>query len=221
MDWWVWLVLICVAGGSLSAFSGVRNRRARIVVRMPESSPPTIQLTTLGTVEPGDLCLLALCYASKVHWLLLSEMEPSRDLFREFCAEALDFWDAPGADLIDRMPTARALRDDPSVPHAVPGGERFVITLYRTDYRSLKNRVWVNNSLPRSGMAANIPWSALVVLNAAFALLDPETRVILHRAFSGWYDFAFEEWEPDQSMVGLNALFASALGAYTKARAAA
>jgi hypothetical protein len=194
-----------------------RNRRAQFTVTIPVAGPPTLQLTP-HDASPDDLSLLALCYGSKLRWLLLTEPECIPEIFQELCSEAIDFWSEPGTDLIDRMPSARRLRGDESGPHAVAGGERYVVTLYRTDYQNLRNKAWVMTTIPRPGLTANLPWSFLLVLDAVFVLLKPSERETLGRALAEWYECVFGQGPPERSLSALNALFEASLESWLHAR---
>jgi len=194
-----------------------RNHRAQFTVTIPVSGPASLQLTP-HDASPDDLSLLALCYGSKVRWLLLTEPECIPEIFQELCSEAIDFWSEPGADLIDRMPSARRLRANESGPHAVAGGERFVVTLYRTDCQNLRNKAWVITTIPRPGLAANLPWSFLLVLNAVFLLLKPSERDTLRQALAKWCERAFGEPLPEGRSPTLNALFEVSIESWLHAK---
>jgi hypothetical protein len=193
------------------------NRRAQITITIPVKGYPNFQLTP-DNASPEDLSLLALCYASKIRWLLLNEPELMGEIFQELCTEAIDFWSAPGSDLIDRMPSARRLRGDESSPHAVAGGERFVVSLYRTDYHNLRNKAWVITTIPRPSLAANLPWSFLLVLNSVFVLLQPSERETLGRAIAEWYGWAFGQSRLKKSLSSLNSLLEASVESLVHAK---
>jgi hypothetical protein len=216
MPWWVWVALVAVVYFAYAYSRRYRNRRVRAVIYFPPKGHATIQIDP-GSATPANLSLTVLCYASKVWWLLQSEFNISSDIFRQLIGEAIDFWSEGHGDLIDRMPTAAALRSAEDHPTAVPGGERFDISFYRTQYQTLRNRVWIINSLPKPGLAANIPWSAIILLNAVFVLLNDPVRERLHRALSSWADLVLAGGLTDQSLAGLNALFAVSLQAWEEA----
>lgn len=90
-----------------------RDGRAQFTVHIAEAGQATFQMTP-GNPSDEDLSLLALCYAAKLRWLLLTEHERIQEVFQGLCREAIDFWTAPGSDLIDRMPSARRFREDES-----------------------------------------------------------------------------------------------------------
>ena len=207
MPWWVWLVLaIAAVWVTLGVTGRNRNRRAQATVWIPETGPSALQISTDDT-SPQDLQLLALCYASKIRWLMASEPPLLGEMLRKLCGEAVECWMADGVELIDRMPTARAMRDDTSAPKAVSGGERFSVGLFRTNYQTLNNRAWAINSLPRPGLAPNVPWSVVLLLNGVHGLLAESDSQTLKRALSLWHDRAFCG-PVDQSQAGLRNLFA-------------
>ena len=217
MHWWVWLLIAVIMWLGLAVARRHRNRRARFTVTIPVAGAPTLQLTP-HNASPEDLSLIALCYGSKLRWLLQTEPELIREIFQDLCKETIVFWSAPGADLIDRMPSARRLRGDESSPHAIAGGERFVVTLYRTDYHNLRNKTWVITTSPRPGLAANLPWSFLLVLNAVFVLLKPSERETLGRAIAEWYECAFRQSRLKRSLSSLNSLFEASLESLLNAK---
>lgn len=194
-----------------------RNRRSKIIINIPVTGFANFQITP-NDASPDDLILLALCYGSKIRWLLQMEPEQVRDIFLELCNEVINSWSEPGADLIDRTPTARQLREDKSISHAVAGGEQYVVTLYRTDYHNLRNKAWVITTIPRPSLAANIPWSFLLVLNAVFVLLKPSEQETLRQAIADWYKYAFEESHPNRSISSLNSLFKTSLDIIVRAK---
>jgi hypothetical protein len=217
MYWWVWLLIALIIFIGFGIARRHRNRRAKIIINIPVTGFVNFQITP-HDASPEDLILLALCYGSKIRWLLQTEPEQVRDIFHGLCNEVTDFWSAPGADLIDRMPTARQLREDDSSPHAVAGGEQYIVTLYRTDYHNLSNKAWVITAVPRPSLAANIPWSFLLVLNAVFVLLKPSEQETLRQAIANWYKYAFEESHPNRSISSLNSLFKASLDIIVSAK---
>lgn len=204
--WWAWLLIAVIVWLGIAVARRHRNRRAQITINIPVTGSPNFQITP-HDASPEDLSLLTLCYGSKIWWLLQREPEQVRDIFPGLCNEAIDFWSASGADLIDRMPSACRLREDESTPHAVAGGERYVVTLYRTDYHNLRNRAWVITTIPRPSLAANIPWSFLLVLNAVFVLLKLSEQETLRLAVTEWHRYAFGQSLPKRSLSSLNSLF--------------
>jgi len=217
MYWWIWLLIAVIVWISLVVARRHRNRRVQITINIPAKGFPNFQITP-HDASPEDLSLLTLCYGSKIGWLLQTEPEQIRDIFHELCIEVINFWSAPGDDLIDQMPSARRLREDDSSPHAIIGGERFVVTLYRADYHNLQNKAWVITSIPRPGLAANLPWSFLLVLNAVFVLLKPLDRKILGQAMVDWCECALQQKRFERSLSSLNLLFKTSLECLLRAK---
>jgi hypothetical protein len=145
----------------------------------------------------------------------------SKDLFRELLGEACEFWNEGTGDLIDRMPTASAIRRSDNHPRAVDLGEVFHISFFRTEYRNLHNRAWVINTIPRPGLAANLPWSVILLLNAVFAVLPEEARAHLGQALCNWFDSAMDPAFDNQAQGTLARLFELSIAAYEQAQAAA
>jgi hypothetical protein len=93
--------------------------------------------------------------------------------------------------------------------------------MHRTHYRELRNRAWVDNTLPQPGLASNIPWSFLLVLNAIFVLLKPPERDVLGGALAGWFDRAFAQSPPEPSAQGLKMLLEASMESWLHAEASA
>jgi|SRR6185312_2354152 len=216
MSWIYWLVAFGVA--YLLFFRG-RNRDVRLtaMVMIGEHGAPTVQLSP-PTAEHTDLALAVLCHASDILWILLRENPVVFEAFKEFVGEALDFWDSDNANssLLDRMPSARAVRNLSDNPRAVHGGEKFKIVFSRTNYRNLQNKVSAITTLPRPGLAANIPWSFVVFLNCVVCIVDRETGAHLYRALKLWYDAAFGGATWGTSPIELRRLFQMSLGCWTQ-----
>jgi hypothetical protein len=217
MEWWIWVMALIIIAGMYSFATRNRDVRVRAVIRISVNAFPTVQIDP-SSASTEDLLYLVLCYASKVRWLLLSEPPVIQDMFREICAEAISHWDERGSDLIDRMPTARALRSDTTGPKAVSGGETYKVSLRRTGYKNLENRAWVINSLPKASLAVNPPLTAIVLLNVVFALLSWENRQFLRSAWTNWFDLAFGTESVDQSTGALRMLFKASADSITEAR---
>jgi len=219
MPWWGWLLLLVAAIWGATSFVGrTRDRRARALIHIPESGQPTISLRPPSPL-PADLALLALCYASKIRWILRNEPPMIQQLHRELCGELVDFWNEGGGDLIDRSPTAAAVRAAVDAPRAVTGGESFKVDLFRTAYRNLTNKGYVLNTLPKPGLAANIPWSSIHLFNVAFVLSADSDRARFHRATSAWFAAAYSDAVDYQGLAGLNALFALSYASVAEAYA--
>ena len=193
-----------------------RDRRAEAVVRIPDKAAPTVRLETFSG-SSDDLINLALCYASKVQWLLASEPPVIQQVFRDMSLAVARNWSAPGADLIERVPEAAAIRADSDSPKAVDGGEVYRISYFRTDHKALENRAWVVNSIPKQSLAVNPPWSAIILLNAIFARLDLDDRRVLGEAWKTWCSAALDE-ATDQSAAGLKRLFQASVESTAAAR---
>ncbi len=219
MPWWGWILVILVilliwlVSGALRRN---RDRRVRVALRIPEAGHPTISMVP-SSASAADLALMALCYASKVRWLLSSEPPVVQRMHRELCGELVDFWHEPGGDLIDRSPTASAIRSSVHAPKAVAGGEEFTVDLFRTEYRSLADHASVQNTLPNPGLAANIPWSSILVFNTAFALSGESDRDRMHQATSEWFNAAYKPERTFEGLTGLKELFSCSYGAVANA----
>lgn len=220
MPWYGWVGLALGAYIAYTIATRHRNRRVVAELTIPPTGTPTVELGPSNAL-PSDLCLAALCYASKVRWLVNSEFAVSKDLLTELFAEACDFWDEGSGDLIDRMPTASSIRKNQDHPRAVQQGEVFRISLYRTGYQNLTNRAWVINTIPRPGLAANLPWSAILLLNTVSVVLPVEARSHLGRALRIWFQAAMQPDFDKQTTQSLGELFRQSATAYEDAGASA
>jgi len=220
MPWYGWGAIAVAAYTAYAIATRHRNRRVRAEITIPTRGTPTIQLCPPSAL-PIDLSLAVLCYASKIRWLVNSEFAVSRDLLRELLGEACDFWNEGTGDLIERMPTASTIRTSEDHLQAVDPREVFRITLYRTGYRNLRNRAWVINTIPRPGLAANLPWSAILLLNAVFVILPDEARAQLGQALRNWFDSAMDPAFDNQAQQTLARLFALSVSAYDQAMTSA
>lgn len=218
MPSWAWLSIAVVVLAYVVATLATRrrHRRAEAIVWIPEKGAPTVQLETFSG-SSDDLINLALCYASKVQWLMASEPPVIQQVFRDMFLAVARNWNAPGADLIDRVPEAAAIRADSDSPKAVDGGEVYRISFFRTDYKALENRTWVVNSIPKQSLAVNPPWSAIVLLNAIFARLDQSDRRVLGEAWKTWCGAALGE-VTEQSAAGLKRLLQASAESTAEAR---
>src|SRR5690348_8101807 len=141
MSWIGWIVVVGVALFVVTAFLGRnRDRRFVAVITIPEHSAPTI-LIQPPTTSRSDLCLAVICLASDILWILQRERREILAVFKELVRESVDFWDEEGADLIDRCPSARAIREMRDAPRAVSGGESFSIAFSRSNYAHVRKRV--------------------------------------------------------------------------------
>ena len=114
-------------------------------------------------------------------------------------------------------PTSRAIRKGEDHPRAVQQGEVYRISFFRTAYQNLSNRVWVINTIPRPGLAANLPWSAILLLNAVFVVLPVDVRPRLGQALQSWFEAAMQPDCDRQTMQSLRGLFQLSAAAYEDA----
>ncbi len=217
MAWWMWILLVLAGFGVLVTLGKRRRFRLRATILVPEQGAPEVHISPAAP-EADDLCLLVLCYAAKIRWVILSEPVVVQELFDELCGEAIDSWSESGGDLIDRMPSARGLRAAQDLPRAVPGGERFQIDLFRTQYTSLQNHAYVVNTLPMPGLAPNLPWSWLLIANHVASRLHSHDSERLREALASWCDSVHGE-SGEQSVASLKRLFALSLASLASVQA--
>lgn len=150
-------------------------------VRIPEAGEPEV---SFAPTEPSsdDLALIALCYAAKIGWLI--ELEPHvRDIFFLLADETagLPNEDMSEPDLFKVLLSADSIVQGlEGTPAAVPGGEAFSISLYRSNLTSERGSQlplsWVTNDTPQPGLAANLPWSAFLLIRSVWRQLTPAGR---------------------------------------------
>src|SRR5207245_11362777 len=86
-----------------------------------------------------------------------------------------------------RMPTPKEILNSHTGPFAVPGGERFVVKYFRPSYRNLRNKSSVINSIPRPGLAINLVWNWLVLLDAVHSRLNQAEGQLAREALRCWW----------------------------------
>jgi hypothetical protein len=176
------------------------------MLNMPGRGRPNFEIHP-GDAQSDDLCVLVLCYASKIRWLLETEQPILRTVLDRSLREALVYWEEPGSDLISRMPSGLTLEKSVRSDAEVKSGERFVIKLHRRGAGTSKARSWVSTSIPRPGLAANLPLSVLYVLNGVFSILSQSDRARLRDALQRWHNEAFADEGLDKTIAGLRSLF--------------
>jgi hypothetical protein len=192
-----------------------RNRRLTSQIMIPSAGQPSVSFAP-EPANQDDLCLLTLCYATKMRWLLNNEPDQVRDALTGLIAEAVSSWDEAGPDLISRMPTGKQLRSE-DAPQAAASGETFRISFYRTDYQRLRNRASVVTHIPRPGMVVNLAWSVILLLNAVEARLDDNHRQFMRDALRDWLNLANTQLAYDTSQQTLRQLNDATLDLWMKA----
>ena len=140
-------------------------------------------------VVPQLLAVTALCYLAKLRWLFVSEPPEVLAAFREFVAEALDFWPPAPASLRAGMPLARSLEEQIRPGEwTVPGGELFIVRALPLG----EGGVYIHNDLPAPGLAANLSWNAVVLLDHLSTELDAPNRDRFRDALDQFYDTLFD-----------------------------
>ena len=191
-------VVICVA---LVLYFRRKDLRATAVVDIPPNGPPRVNLWSKGAAAE-ELARLGLTYGSKIRWLLPTEGGAAEEQFELLTSEIRDAWSSTTDSLIENMPTGRDIRDIKERPLAVPGGETFSIRYLRTDYRKSS----IKNNLPSPGLANNIVWNYVILMDAIHRKCDQPTKHRAARAIELWWDTIFLSDSPDTSLKGLNQL---------------
>ncbi|MFN7938806.1 MAG: MerR family transcriptional regulator [Bryobacteraceae bacterium] len=85
---------------------------------------------------------------------------------------------------------------------------------HRTRHSHLQNTAWVDSKIPTRGLAANLPISALFVLNVVFSVVTGPDRVRLQGALEILRDAAFHDYVDGETVAGLRSLFRVALNGW-------
>ncbi len=199
-----------------------RDRRVRAEVIIPENGRPMMSINP-PAAAPDDLCLMVLCHASFVRWLMETESTVVRDMYLQLCNEAVDCWDRDGIRLLDRLPTASGIEtalESQNLRKTVPGGERYAISFWRDEVRHFKPKVYVTvNSTPRRGLAANLPWTVILLLNAVHNLVPREyAELALRDAWRDWFEAAFAHKNDYSGSAGLKRMYLVSFEVWRKAR---
>ncbi len=194
----VLLALVCVY------IVWARRRKAVLAVTITIApSGESVVVFSTDRPSPDQLIRLMLCYGSKVRWLLNSEPTKLTEIFREFLAEVIGVFSSVDVnDLVTDVPLLREVAQNAQgAPASVPGGERFAVRVFYGAH----GRAWITNDLPRPGLAFNIPWHYLILVQAIRSRLEQDDRHWAQRALQAWFVKAFTEQESTQSLNVLNA----------------
>ncbi len=219
----LWLVLIAI--GTYLVWSFLlhrRDRRVRAEVVIPENGHSLMSINP-PTAAPDDLCLMVLCYASFVRWLMETEYAVVRDTYRELCKEAVDCWGREGMRLIDRLPTASKIEttlETQNIPKTVPGGEKYAISFWRDEVPHFKPKVWVTlMRSPLRGLSANLPWTVMLLLNAVHNLVPHQYgELALREAWRDWFKAAFALQNGYKGSSGLKSMYTVSYEVWLRAR---
>ena len=174
----------------LERWHKARTRNPALTARISIRQKGTATVTwTPSPAEPTDLGLLSLLYGAKIGWFM--DVEPQvRPVFMTLGEELSSITDLqlPSHSLIDMLPTAREIRADlTDEKTAVSGGEVFDIQLCRKSTvepdGSEHPLTYVDTRLPDPGLAANIPWSAILLADKVWEYLDLPLR---QRLVAAW-----------------------------------
>jgi hypothetical protein len=179
--WWLLIPAIIGLWIVIGLRMSARNLRVIAYVHIPADAPSIVRFEP-PQPKGEDLIRLGMVYAAKLRWVLLSEPVVSQELFDQIFSEMSIAWLITENDLIGSMPTARMIRDMKERPLAVAGGEQFVIRYSRISYTALRNRSSMHNSLPRPGLAANLVWNYVILVDSIHRSIDAATRVRAKRA---------------------------------------
>lgn len=135
---------------------------------------------TFNPAEPPQehLVMLVLSYAAKVRWLLNTEPDEVRDLFKVMMVELLEGWeDGSGEVLLNKMPMVNKISVDlQGFNFTVPGGEEFTVYLGQKETKFF----YVMNYLPQPGQSVNLVWQyGMLVSEIHRRLNDREKKIAL------------------------------------------
>ena len=174
----------------------------------------------VAVIDPKDadskaLIRFLLCYGSKVRWLLKNEPDELTEVLDQIVSESVDAFSAMSTtDLTRETSVGRSFEEIKGhAPAAVAGGERFVVRYFVHQ----GNRGGITNDIPRPGLAINLAWHYLLVLQAVRSRLNQHDRSVAQRALQGWRSVAFGAGETWGGLGGLNKLNAVANDCVDKA----
>lgn len=208
------LFLLALAAGIalFILFGGLRRKpvvTATIAIR-----PSGESSVTFDPSDPGadSLIKLLLCYGAKIRWVLNTEPPEIAEAFEDFCRDALTDWAATDVNnLIADMSSATAfLKAVDGAPSTVPAGEQFTVHLHVS-----RVGAYVTNYLPTPGLAANVVWNYVLLLEAVRSRLSQQQREESTLALEAWWHSVFSELGQDASMRGLHRLTDASNKAYT------
>lgn len=210
--------LIVLGIGVALLFVVRTTRRKPVLTATIDMQPSGVASVRFEPAEVGPdlLMLLLLCYGAKLRWILNQEPPAIAEALREWSAEALDQWAALGvSDLIGAIPTASEfVRGTSGHPATVSSGERFVIRLFVHK----DGFGYITNDIPRPGMAVNLAWNYVFLLDAVRSRLDQKQRSDSALALQAWWDAIFSDLGADKSMRGAHALNRAANEAFERAK---
>lgn len=180
-----------------------RSLRVTVTVKIPPFGEPSVTFTPPDASDE-DLVRMCLHYGCKLRWCLLTESEEVQGLFKELTSEAIRCWlDGEGPLLAMMTPIGERLSSDSVTAAAVPKGETYVVRYFRSPQPHLSNKPYVRNWLPVRRLNINYAWNYLLILGAVHDRLGPDARGNAEWALVRWWQLAFDEWVPDQSLKGL------------------
>lgn len=199
--------------------SGVARPIAEATISIPPLGEPVITWHP-DTLDTENLALLALAYGTKVSWLMQTETSVA-ELFQVLAAElsSLPAGALTSDDVIGQLPTGRVLRLESRPPNgATNSPEIFKLRFFRrmTNSTSANSPMaWVSNDLPTLGLAANIPWSAFLLVAAIWPKLANAQRARFVHAWQALYQLsAHDESIKAGDAKHLHALFLVVTGSY-------
>ena len=208
MEWLLVVGIVLILLVLVSFYLRPRNLRATAEVFLHPAGPPEVSLWSRDG-RSDELVRLGLAYAAKLRWVLVAEPREIREIFDTLFAELCESLQLETESIIDRMPTAREIRGLEGRVLAAPRGERFMIRYYRTSYKSFHNTSSIVNTLPRPGLATNLVWNYIVLMEEIHRKIDPLTRERASRAFGYLWQRSFAGGTVDRSLRGLKDLVGS------------
>lgn len=216
MTWFLVAALVVVAYLAIGAKLRKSDLRVTASVTIHPDGSTAIDFLPAPT-DATVLPHLLLTYGAKLRWILLSEPPEVQRAFRELTAEAIDHWSAPVGQLLRQMPTAVHLLGVQDARHTAGQPESFVVKFYRTEYRHLRNKSSVWTTLPAPGLAFNLVWHYMLLLDAVHQRLDRHLRLVTLDALRAWWDALFSDQNPGSSLGDLAAVTNAADAAWYRA----
>ncbi len=140
-----------------------------------------------------QLMKIALLYAAKIRFVQSEENSQIVEAYQGLMEEALDpFESSEQRDFLLRLSNLVQMLQAPiDAPSATGTGERFIIRLIEG-----RSTDFVNNDLPFRGLAANVPISVILVINAVTERLKKRNLEVLRIALTSLHEEMFNNTKP-------------------------
>jgi hypothetical protein len=153
----------------------------------------TVEFFSSSGYDDAQLMKLALLYAAKIRFVQSEEDPQIAEAYLGLMKEALDPSESSEhRDFLLRLSKLVQMLQAPiDAPSATGTGERFTIRLIEG-----KSTDFVNNDLPFRGLAANVPISVILVINAVAERLTKRSLEVFRIALTRLHEAMFNDSKP-------------------------